>query len=118
MILVTASTMSMAIRERMREIAVLKAVGFDGWQIFGLILAESFGLAIAGGLIGCFGAWLLFGNIDMYTISNGLFIKFDVTPHAITGGMLVAVGLGVVSCVVPAYASIRMTVVEGLRELD
>ena len=41
MLLVTASTMSMAIRERSREIAILKAVGFGGRQVFGLILAEA-----------------------------------------------------------------------------
>ena len=78
MILVTASTMSMAIRERMREIAVLKAIGFNGRHVFGLILAESFGLAMAGGLLGCVGARVLFGSIDIYKVTQGFFIKFDV----------------------------------------
>ena len=118
MMLVTASTMSMAIRERSREIAILKAVGFDGSQIFGLILAESFGLAMVGGVIGCVGAWLLFSNVDMYTISRGFFIKFDVTAHIVAGGLLVAAVLGVVSCLVPSYASLKTSVVTGLKELD
>ena len=118
MLLVTASTMSMAIRERTRETAILKAIGFDGWQIFGLILAESFGLAMIGGIIGCFGARLLYGNLDMYTVSQGFFIKFDVTPHIIANGLLIAAMLGVVSCLVPAYSSIKMSVVSGLKELD
>lgn len=118
MILVTASTMSMAIRERMREIAILKAVGFNGLQITGLILAESFGLATAGGLLGCFGAWFLFGHVDMYALSRGVFIKFEVTPHILSMGMLVAMGLGIVSCLAPAYATVRTGVVEGLKELD
>jgi putative ABC transport system permease protein len=118
MILVTASTMSMAIRERTRETAILKAVGFDGLQIFGLILAESFGLAMVGGIIGCFGARLLFGSVDMYTVSRGFFIKFGVTPHIIANGLLVAAMLGVVSCLGPAYTSIRRSVAAGLRELD
>jgi len=118
MILVTASTMSMAIRERSREIAVLKAVGFDGAQVFGLILAESFGLAMAGGVLGCFGAWALFSNVDIYTLTRGFFIKFEVTPHILTSGLLIAAGLGIVSCLVPAYTNLKTTVVEGLRELD
>jgi ABC-type antimicrobial peptide transport system permease subunit len=42
-LLVTASTMSMAIRERSREMAILKAIGFNASEIAGLILAESFG---------------------------------------------------------------------------
>ena len=118
MILVTASTMSMAIRERMREIAILKAVGFDGFQVLGLILAESFGLAMAGGFIGCFGAWLLFSHINVYELTNGFFIKFEVTPHILAGGMIIAAVLGVVSCAVPAYNCIRMSIVGGLKELD
>ncbi len=118
MILVTASTMSMAIRERAREIAVLKAVGFNSSHVFGLILAESFGLAMAGGIIGCLGARALFGSIDIYSLSRGFFLKFDVTPHIIAGGMLVATALGVVSALMPAYTSTRKSVVEGLRDLD
>jgi putative ABC transport system permease protein len=118
MMLVTASTMAMAIRERGREIAILKAVGFDGRQVFGLILAESFGLAMAGGILGCFGAWTLFSSVDIYSLSKGFFIKFEVTPHILTTGMLIAAGLGIVSALVPAYASIKTTVVDGLKELD
>ncbi len=118
LILVTASTMSMSIRERSREIAILKALGFDGRQVCGVILAESFGLAVAGGLFGCLGARLLFDQVDMYSLSRGVFIKFDVTPHIIVTGLLVAAGLGVVSCLLPAYTSIRASVVGGLKELD
>ena len=118
MILVTASTMSMAIRERSREIAILKAVGFDGRQIFGLILAESFGLATVGGFIGCFGSWFLLRNIDIYSLSHGVLLKLDVTPSILAAGMTVAVLLGITSSLAPAFASIKTTVVAGLKELD
>jgi putative ABC transport system permease protein len=122
MMLVTASTMAMAIRERSREISILKAVGFDSLQIFGLILAESFGLAMIGGILGCFGAWIgtwaLFQKVNIAAVSNGMFIKFEVTPHIVITGMLIALGLGVVSAFMPAYTSIRTSVVAGLKELD
>ncbi|HEX4343741.1 MAG TPA: ABC transporter permease, partial [Verrucomicrobiae bacterium] len=52
LLLVSASTMSMAIRERFRELAILKAIGFRRRELFAFILAESFGLAAAGALIG------------------------------------------------------------------
>ena len=60
LLLVSASTMSMAIRERFRELAVLKALGFRRHELFALILAESFALAIAGAIIGVGGGWLFF----------------------------------------------------------
>ena len=118
MILVTASTMSMAIRERSREIAILKAIGFDSLQVFGLILAESFGLALAGGMLGCFGARVLWSHLNMNAVSHGLFVNFEVAPHILASGLLIAMGLGVVSALAPAYASLKATVVDGLKELD
>src|SRR5262249_35564034 len=47
LLLVTASTMSMAVRERFRELAILKAIGYRRRELFVFILAESFGLAAA-----------------------------------------------------------------------
>jgi putative ABC transport system permease protein len=118
MLLVTASTMAMAIRERLREISVLKALGFTGVMIFSLILAESCGLALAGGLVGCFGAKLLAETLDVYKLSAGFLPMFPITAEILTVGMLVALGLGIVSSLLPAYASIRTSVVTGLKELD
>jgi putative ABC transport system permease protein len=118
MLLVTASTMSMAIRERSREMAILKAVGFNGTQIFSLILAESFGLAMTGGLLGCFGAKLLFEHVGVYKLSRGNIPMFPVSADVIALGLLVALGLGVVSSLAPAWASIKTTVADGLKELD
>lgn len=54
----------------------------------------------------------------MNALSHGMFIKFEVTPHILSNGLLIAVGLGVVSCLAPAYASLKATVVSGLKELD
>jgi putative ABC transport system permease protein len=118
MLLVTASTMSMAIRERQREMAILKAIGFNGFQLFGLILAEAFGLAVTGGAIGCFGAKLLFEHLEIYKLSQGYLPMFPVTAGVVALGMLVSVALGVVSSLAPAYASAHQSVVEGLKELD
>ncbi len=118
MLLVTASTMSMAIRERAREIAILKTLGYRGRQIFALILAESCGLALTGGVIGCFGARILFETVDIYKLSQGFIPMFPVTADVLAVGMLVAMLLGIISSLAPAYASIKTTVVQGLQELD
>jgi putative ABC transport system permease protein len=118
MLLVTASTMSMAIRERTREIAILKAVGFKGAQIFGLILAEAFGLAMTGGVIGCFGAKLLFTHLDIYKMSKGFIPIFPISADTLALGLVVAGLLGVVSSLTPTYSVLRLSVVNGLQELD
>jgi len=79
LLFVTASTMSMAIRERMRELAILKAVGFRLRELLLFVLAESFSLAMAGAIVGIGGAWLLYTHtkISSYVfaaVAVGLFL--------------------------------------------
>jgi putative ABC transport system permease protein len=118
LLLVAVSTMSMAIRERFRELAVLKALGYRRREIFAFILAESFGLAMLGALVGAGGAWMFFHNIDISKLSNGLFIYFEVTPKIMGTAFLVASVLGVVAAIAPAISVARTSVVDGLKTLD
>ena len=118
LLLVSASTMSMAIRERFRELAVLKAIGFQRSEIFGFILAESFGLAAVGALLGIGGAWALFTHISISKLTDGIFVSFEVTPQIMGVAGTVAAALGIVSALAPAIAMARMSVVEGLKTLD
>lgn len=118
LLLVTISTMSMAIRERFRELAVLKAIGFQRRELFAFILAESCGLAALGGLLGAGGAWLVFGTIDMQKLSNGMFVVFEVTPRMLGLAFAVAAGLGILSAMAPMVGVARTSVVQGLKTLD
>jgi putative ABC transport system permease protein len=118
LLLATAGTMGRAIREREREVAVLKALGFDGWRIGGMMLAESCGMALAGGLLGCLGAWLVLSTIDVQKLSHGLFVRFELTPQILADGLLVSLALGIASCVLAAWRSVRKGVAEGLRTAD
>jgi putative ABC transport system permease protein len=118
LILVSASTMSMAIRERFRELAVLKAFGFRRRELFAFILAESFGLALAGGLLGIGGAYALFTFGDIPKMTNNIFLTFEVTPRIIGLSACVAVTLGVVACIFPCRSVARASVVQGLKTLD
>jgi len=118
LLLVTVSTMSMAIRERFRELAVLKALGFRKRELFAFILAESFGLATLGALLGAGGAWVLFHNINLQKATNGMFIVFEVTPQMLGLAFTVAAGLGLLSAAAPMFGVARTSVVQGLKTLD
>ncbi len=118
LVLVSASTMSMAIRERFRELAVLKALGFKRGELFAFILAESFALAMAGGLLGAGGAWLLYRSVSISKLTGGVFPSFEVSDKILGTAFLVAAGLGIISSLAPARAVAKMSVVEGLKTLD
>ena len=116
--LVSASTMSMAVRERFRELAVLKALGFRWGELLLCILAESCGLSLAGAAVGIGTACLLFNIADISELSHGMFIRFQMTPRIIGLALLVAGGLGVVAGIGPGVAVARTSVVAGLKWLD
>jgi putative ABC transport system permease protein len=118
LVLVTGGTMSMAIRERVKEIAILKALGFPAVQVFGLILAESFALAILGGVIGLAGTWCALHAVDLYKVSRGMFVHFALTPVIFSRTLAAAAVLGLVSCLIPAWTTTRRSVVDGLRTED
>ena len=118
LMLVTVSTMSMAIRERFRELAILKALGFRRRELFGFILAESFGLAALGALVGIGGAWALWTFADLQEMTGGILVYFEVTPRIMATGAVVAAVLGIMAAIAPSVAVARTSVVDGLRTLD
>jgi len=118
LLLVTVSTMGMAIRERFREMAILKAIGFRPHELMTFIVAESLLLALLGAVIGAGGAAWLFGNIDIEKISGGILIFFEVTPRMLGSAFLISMVLGILAGVIPAWSVCRMSVVQGLKTLD
>lgn len=118
LLLVAVSTMSMAIRERFRELAILKAIGYRRREIFAFILAESFGLAMVGALLGAGGAFALYSSINLESLTGGMLQQFEVTPRIVALGFSVAAILGIVAAIPPALAVARTSVVEGLKTLD
>lgn len=118
LMLVTVSTMSMAIRERFRELAILKALGFRRRDLFSFILAESFGLAALGAVAGIGGAWAVWTFIDLQKMTNGFLLYFEVTPRIMASGGIVAAILGILAAIAPSISVARMSVVQGLKTLD
>lgn len=116
-LLVTANTMAMSVRERVREIAVLKALGFQQRRVLGLLIAESVLITLSGGLIGCLGARLLFSYVDITESLPGLFQGFEVTWGIITVGLVLSILVGLLSTLIPAYRASNLRVADGLRHV-
>jgi putative ABC transport system permease protein len=117
-ILVAANTMAMSIRERVREIGILKALGFRKVQILSLLLGESVSLALGGALVGSFAAKLIYSGAKMGAVTGGMFQRFYVTPMTLVICVAIGLTVGIVSAGFPAWQAARRRVVEALREID
>jgi len=106
-VLVAANTMAMSIRERTREIGILKALGFRRPQVLGLLLSESVFITLGGALIGSWAARLLFSYIDMAGITNGFIQRFLVRWETLVICAAIGLGLGILSAGIPAWQAAR-----------
>ncbi len=116
-VLVAANTMAMSIRERVREIGILKALGFRRRQVLILLVGESILLATAGAVLGAGGARLLFSSLDMALLTSGFIQRFWVTPGTLLLCLVIGIGVGLVSAGIPAWQASRRPVVDALRRV-
>lgn len=117
LLLVSASTMSMTIRERMREVAILKSMGYTRQTLLWLVLGESVFIAMLGLIVGLLLSRTL-GAIDVFSLTKGFIPFFRPTPETYVGVTLIGVGIGVASGIVPALQASGMTIAQAMRELE
>jgi putative ABC transport system permease protein len=116
-ILLAALTMSMAARERVTEVAVLKAIGFTSGTILTLMLIEFVTLGFIGGALGTFGAKFVFQVVNMTEATNGFLVAFGVNTKTVLTCLTAAVIVGFLAGGLPALRSARLSVVDGLRKV-
>jgi putative ABC transport system permease protein len=119
-LLVTANTMSMAVRERRTEIAVLKTLGFPGSLVLMLVLGEALLLGVLGGGLGLvLGALSISGlqNAPMLGQVLAFYPNIGLTPAVAAIGMGLAVALGLAAGFVPAMLAYRANVTDMLRQV-
>lgn len=110
---VMANTMAMAARERMREYATLKALGFSDGFVSLLIFGESLALSLAGGLLGI--ALTFPAAASFFRATRDLFVVFEVRPETVLLQLGSAVLIGLCAALAPALNSSRVRIVDGLR---
>jgi putative ABC transport system permease protein len=117
-LLIAANTMAMSMRERVTEIAVLRAIGFPRGTIFGILLSESVLLAVFGAAAGLGTYLALFPKLRAAVLTSpvaNLASALRIYPDVLAGAFLVTVFAGVLAGLVPAIRSVQRPIVDGLR---
>ena len=104
-LLVSGNTMAMSVRERIREVGVLKTLGFTRPAILGMILAESVSLAVVGGAIGLGIAAGLCSLLRMAPGYIGQLKTLTIHLPVALAGLVAAVVIGLVSSALPAWSA-------------
>lgn len=111
-LMIVGNTMALTIRERTREIGVMKTLGFSGGRILRMVLGESVLLALLGGLPGLALAALF--TIGLRKALAGVVPAFAVTWDIALLGIALMVALGVLTGIVPALNAMRLKIATAL----
>ena len=119
-LLVVANTMSIAVRERRKEIGVLKTLGFTSGQVMGLVVAESLLIGLIGGALGIAGSrtimFLLTHAPGLKDMLAGIGLsELPLRPMVAAIGFGVAIVLGFAAGFVPALSAYRARITDMLR---
>jgi putative ABC transport system permease protein len=111
-LLVSANTIAMAVRERTREMAILRTLGYTPTEILQLVLGESIFITLLGGVIGIVMGYVL--GLGLFKVAAGFGFQ-GLKWQSATIVLSMAILIGLIAAMVPALVAARKNVVESLR---
>lgn len=117
-VMAAANTMSMNFRDRLHEFASLKALGFRGGLIFGMIQSESLFLCGLGGAAGALGPYIAFTHTPLRNYTVPLIQTLEVQPLVCVQALGISLLIGVAAALWPSWLALRLNVVNALRSLE
>jgi putative ABC transport system permease protein len=108
------NTMIMSVFERTKEIGVLRAIGWGRMRVVKMIIMESLLLSIIGGIVGALGAMALTKVLSQFPVAAGV-VDGNLAPSVILEGFLIALGVGFLGALYPAYRGAQLLPTEALR---
>ncbi len=108
-LLIVGTTMALAVRERTKEVGVMKTLGFSSARVLRLVLGESFLLSFLGAALGTGLAALLLGALAS---SGGGGPQISFAPIVLVWAVVVAAALGAATGLPPALQAYRMRIVD------
>ena len=120
MLLVLGNTIAMGVRERTKEYAVLRAIGFEPWHVRFFVIAEAATLGIVSGGVGVGIAYPFVNNMLGRFIEENMgamFPYFRVEPNTAILAFVIAIGLAAVASLLPSIQAGRVSVTDALRRV-
>jgi putative ABC transport system permease protein len=111
-LMIVGNTMVTAVRERTKEIGVMKTLGFTGPRVLRMVLSESLLLSLIGAAFGFGVAWLALTALGS---GGGPFGRLEMQPIVAAMALGLAILLGLITGLIPALSALRMNIIDALN---
>jgi len=115
------NTFSIIVGQRTRELALLRAMGASGRQVFGAVLGEAFVVGALASALGLLGGVVLAGGLKVLLAGFGIDIPAGgtvVASRTVIVAFLVGTGVTVISAVAPSRRAARVPPIAALRDVS
>jgi len=110
-----ANSIALAVRDRVRDHAILQTLGWTGGDIAWMVVLEAAMLGLAGGALGAAGAHAAIALAHLDFTMEGVSIEVTPDAAATAAGIVLATALGALAGALPAWAASRREIVQGFR---
>ena len=114
--LVVGNAIALTMRDRRKEIAVLKTLGFSQKRVLVIVIGESLTISILAGMLGTLLSYILFSAANL-SLTLGFTFNFYVTHKTIGIGLIISTLLGITGGFIPSYQAAKVSIVKALRSL-
>jgi putative ABC transport system permease protein len=116
-LLIAGNSMAMMVRDRVTEVAVMRALGFGRIHVVTLLLAEAAFIGLAGALVGAGAAlWIFHRGISLGTLTGGMGYM-AVTPDTAALAVLIALGVSTLSALLPVARAAQIAPAMAVRKV-
>lgn len=112
-LMIVSTTLVSAMRERTKEIGVLKTLGFSSPRVLRMVLGEALLLSTMGAVLGLGVSALVLAGLTK-SPAGSQFGDLSMSPLVAGAGVMLALTLGLVTGAIPAMSALRMSIVDAL----
>jgi putative ABC transport system permease protein len=114
-LLVSGNTMAMTVRERIREVGILKTLGYQNTPILAIILGEAAFISLLGGAVGLVLASLITAGMRQGPAFIQQIKTLNISPPVALFCLAFSMFIGLISSVIPAIGASRTNILDSLR---